>query len=81
MAEETKNVPMKISPLQLMQMARQLKKVQASQEAEQLDRLARTGLSDEQQAKLCSVMQDREELQRLLTSPEAQALMKKLGGN
>ncbi len=71
----------KITPLQLMQLARQLKKSRdTAQEAERLDELAQTGLSEEQQAKLHNVMQDKQELKRLLCSPEAQALMKKLSG-
>jgi hypothetical protein len=71
----------RITPVQLMQLARQLKKTQrAAQEAEKLDQLAQTGLSDAQQEQIHSVMQDKEELRRLLSSPEAQALMQKLGG-
>ncbi|MDR3313215.1 MAG: hypothetical protein LBS96_02015 [Oscillospiraceae bacterium] len=70
----------KITPAQLMQLARQLKKTQTTaQEAEKLDQLAQTGLSEEQQEKIHSVMQDKEELNRLLRSPAAQALLQKLG--
>ncbi|MDR2525401.1 MAG: hypothetical protein LBC83_04300 [Oscillospiraceae bacterium] len=71
----------KITPIQLMQMARELKRRQnAGEEAARLDALAQQGLTEEQQEQIHSVMQDKEALQKLLTSPKAQALMKKLGG-
>ncbi|MDR0531463.1 MAG: hypothetical protein LBG83_05300 [Oscillospiraceae bacterium] len=72
---------MKVTPAQLMQMARQLKgKNGAQEEARQLEQLAQSGLSEGQQAQLHSVMQDKAKLAQLLESPQARALMEKLGG-
>ena len=71
---------MAISKMQLMQMALQLKGQQNAQnEAQALEQLAGTGLSDEQQAQLRDVMKDKAKLQQLLSSPQAQELMRKLG--
>jgi hypothetical protein len=71
--------PGNISPLQLMQMARRLKTQQNAQaEADALEQLAQTGLSEAQQAQLHEMIQDKERLRQLLASPKAQALMQKL---
>ena len=70
-----------ISPAQLMRMAKQLQAGQnAQKEAAQLEQLAQQGISEEQQAQLHDLMQDKAKLQALLQSPRAQALMRKLGG-
>jgi len=69
-----------ISPAQLMQMARMMKAQQAGQESQQLEELAKTGLTEEQQAQLHGVMQDKAKLTELLSSPQARELMKKMGG-
>ena len=69
-----------ISPAQLMQMARMMKAKQSGQESQQLEELAKTGLSAEQQAQLHSVMQDKAKLTELMNSPQARELMKKMGG-
>lgn|GEM_PF-1269148 len=72
---------MAISKTQLLQLAQQLKNRQeASNETEALERLAETGLSEEQQTQLRDAMRDKAKLQQLMSSPKAQALMKKLGG-
>ena len=72
---------MAINKTQLLQMAQQLKNKQGAQgETEALERLAETGLSEEQQAQLRDVMRDKAKLQQLMSSPKAQALMKKFGG-
>ncbi|MDR2753804.1 MAG: hypothetical protein LBB50_05800 [Oscillospiraceae bacterium] len=69
-----------ISPAQLLALAKQLKQNQAAApEAQALEQLAQTGLNDAQQAQLHSVMQDKERLQALLNSPQAQALLQKIG--
>jgi hypothetical protein len=71
-----------ITPAQLLRMAKQLKAAQGAQlEAAQLEQLAQRGLDDTQQAQLHSVMQDKAKLEQLLQSPQAQALMRKLGGS
>ena len=73
--------PDKISPAQLMRMAKQLKAAQGAQrEAAQMERLAQTGLDEAQQAQLHDIMRDKAKLQQLLQSPQAQELMRKLGG-
>ena len=64
---------MAVTKIQLMRMAQQLKRQGTRQEAEQLQQLAETGLSEEQQEQLSAVMQDKEQLGRLLASPQAQA--------
>ena len=70
-----------ISSAQLMQMARMMKaQQQGPQQAEQLEELAKTGLTEEQRAQLHSVMQDKARLTQLLNSPQARELMKKMGG-
>ena len=72
---------MNITAAQLLRMAKQLKAAQgAQQEAAQLEQLAQQGLDEAQQAQLRSVMQDKAKLELLLQSPQAQALMRKLGG-
>ena len=72
---------MAISKTQLLQMAQQLKNRQsAPSEAEALERLAETGLSEEQQTQLRDMMRDKAKLQQLMNSPKEQALMKKFGG-
>ena len=72
---------MAISKTQLLQLAQQLKNRQeAASETEAIERLAETGLSEEQQTQLRDVMRDKAKLQQLMSSPKAQALMKKLGG-
>jgi len=68
------------TPAQLLQMARLMKSKQADPEAQQLERLARTGLSEEQRVQLHSVMQDKAKLAELLNSPQAKELMKIMGG-
>ena len=71
---------MAISKTQLLQMAQQLKNRQGAQsETEALERLAETGLSEDQQSQLRDVMRDKAKLQELVNSPKAQALMKRLG--
>jgi len=81
MDEQTANAAVSITPAQLMRMAKQLKAAQgAQQEASQLEQLARQGLDEAQQAQLRSVMQDKAKLEQLLQSPQAQALMRRLGG-
>ena len=70
-----------ISPIELMRLAKQLKAAQgAQQEAEQLERLAKTGLDGGQQEKLHSLMRDKAKLAELMRSPQALELIKKLGG-
>jgi len=70
-----------ITPAQLLRMAKQLKSNQGAQrEAAQLEELAQRGLDGDQQARLHSLMQDKAKLQALLQSPQAQELMRKLGG-
>lgn len=71
---------MAISKAQLLQMAQQLRNKQGGKnESEALERLAETGLSEEQQSKLREVMGDRAKMQELMDSPKAQALMKRFG--
>ena len=71
----------KITQAQLLGLARQLKRGQnTAQEADALEQLAQTGLSEGQQAQLHDLMQDKAKLARMLGSPQAQALMRKLGG-
>jgi len=71
----------KISQAQLLGLARQLKREQGTaQEADALEHLAETGLSEGQQAQLHDLMQDKAKLARMLGSPQAQALMRKLSG-
>jgi len=70
-----------VTPAQILRMAKQLKAAQGTAgEATQLEQLAQKGLSDEQQAQLHGLMQDKAKLQELLQSPQAQQLMRKLGG-
>jgi len=70
----------KISQAQLLGLARQLKAKQGTaQEADALEHLAETGLSEGQQAQLHDLMQDKAKLAQMLGSPQAQALMRKLG--
>lgn len=71
---------MPINKMQLLQMAKQLKRQGPQPETEALERLAEKGLSEEQQAQLRDMMQDKAKLQELMGSPKAQALMKRLGG-
>lgn len=71
----------KITPAQLLKLAKQLKHMQgADQEAGALEQLAQTGISEEQQAKMREVMQDKAKLAQLMQSPQAQALMRKMNG-
>ena len=71
----------KITPAQIMGLARQLKKTQSTgQEAQALEQLAETGLSEGQQAQLHELMQDKAKLAQMMASPQAQALMRKLSG-
>ena len=71
--------PAKITPAQLLGLARQLKQTQrTAQEAQALEHLAETGLSEGQQAQLHELMQDKAKLAQMLGSPQAQALMRKL---
>jgi len=73
---------MAISKLQLLQMAQQLRKQQGVQnEAQALEQLAQTGLSEEQQTQLHGMMRDKDKLRELMSSPQAQALMKMMNGN
>jgi hypothetical protein len=67
----------KISSAQLLQLARQMRS-QQMEGAQQMEQLAQTGLSDQQQVQLHSVMKDQAKLAQLLTSPQARALMEKL---
>jgi len=69
---------MAISKMQLLQMAQQLRKQGNKSETEALERLAETGLTQEQQTKLQEVMRDKAKMQELMSSPKAQALMKRL---
>ena len=69
----------KITQAQLLGLARQLKRGQnTAQEADALEQLAQTGLSEGQQAQLHDLMQDKAKLAQMLGSPQAQALMRKL---
>ena len=71
----------KITPAQLMGLARQLKQGRnADQEAQALEQLAEKGLSEGQQAQLRELMRDKAKLAQLVGSPQAQALMHKLSG-
>ena len=71
---------MSISKLQLLQMAQQLKNRQGTQgESQALEQLAQTGLSQQQQAQLQEIVRDKDRLQQIVSSPKAQALMKRLG--
>ena len=73
--------PANITPAQLMRMAKQLRSAQGAQlEAAQLEQLAQRGLGEAQQAQLRNVIQDKARLELLLQSPQARALMRKLGG-
>jgi len=70
-----------ISRAQILSMVKQLKaKQNTAQEADALENLAETGLSEGQQAQLHGLMQDKAKLAQMLQSPQAQALMRKLGG-
>jgi len=70
-----------ITAAQLMGLAKQLKQGQKTdQEAQALEKLAQKGLSEGQQAQLHDLMQDKAKMAQLLQSPQAQALMRKLGG-
>jgi len=72
---------MAISKTQLLQMAQQLRSKQGGQnETEALERLAESGLSEQQQSQLREVMRDKAKMQQLVNSPKAQALIKRLGG-
>ena len=72
--------PAKITRAQLLGLAMQLKRGQnTAQEADALEQLAQTGLSEGQQAQLHDLMQDKAKLAQMLGSPQAQALMRKLG--
>ena len=71
----------KITSAQLLGLARQLKaKQNTAQEAQALEHLAETGLSEDQQAQLHNLMQDKAKLAQMMGSPQAQALMRKLNG-
>ena len=72
--------PANITPAQLLELAKRLKNKQdTAQEAGALERLAETGLSGEQQTQLHELMQDKAKLAQLLQSPQARALMQRLG--
>ena len=76
MAEQEK----KLNPLQIMQLAQMLKKNKGGgEQAQALEQLAQTGLNEEQQAQLQDVMRDKDKMQQMLSSPQAQALMKMFG--
>ena len=71
----------KITSAQLLGLARQLKSKQnTAQEAQALEQLAETGLNEDQQAQLHGLMQDKAKLAQMMSSPQAQALMRKLNG-
>ena len=71
--------PAKITKTQLLTLARQLKTAQGTaQEAQALETLAQTGLSEGQQAQLHELMQDKAKLAQMMSSPQAQTLMRKL---
>jgi len=71
---------MSISKLQLLQMAQQLKNRQGTgEESQALEQLAQTGLSQQQQTQLKELISDKDRLQQIISSPKAQALMKRLG--
>jgi len=71
----------KITQAQLLGLARQLKHGQITgQEAQALEQLTQTGLSTAQQTQLHELMQDKTKLAQVMGSPQAQALMRKLGG-
>ncbi|MCL2445625.1 MAG: hypothetical protein FWD06_02520 [Oscillospiraceae bacterium] len=71
---------MSVNKRQLLQMAQQLKSRQGTQdESQALEKLAETGLSEQQQSQLRSLISDKDRLQQILSSPKAQALMKRLG--
>ena len=71
----------KITPAQLLGLAKQLKRGEnTAQEAQALEQLAETGLNEGQQAQLHELMQDKAKLAQMMSSPQAQALMRKLGG-
>ena len=71
--------PAKITQAQLLGLARQLKRGQSTaQEAQALEHLAETGLSEGQQAQLHALMRDKAKLAQMMGSPQAQALMRKL---
>jgi len=71
----------KITPAQLLGLAKQLKQGHnTAQEAQALEHLAQSGLSEGQQAQLHDLMQDKAKLAQMLQSPQAQSLMRKLNG-
>ncbi|MCL2494554.1 MAG: hypothetical protein FWE98_02710 [Oscillospiraceae bacterium] len=71
--------PAKITKTQLFTLARQLKTAQGTaQEAQALESLAQTGLNEGQQAQLRELMRDKAKLAQMMSSPKAQALMRKL---
>lgn len=71
---------MSINKKQLLQMAQQLKNRQGTRdESQALEKLAQTGLSQQQQAQLQELVRDKDRLQSILSSPKAQSLMKRLG--
>jgi hypothetical protein len=73
--------PANITQAQLLGLARQLKRGQnTGQEAQALEQLAETGLNEGQQAQLHELMRDKAKLAQMMGSPQAQALMRKLGG-
>jgi len=68
-----------ISKAQIFALVRQLKSTQSTvKEADALEQLAETGLSEGQQAQMRDLMQDKARLAQMLQSPQAQALMRKL---
>ena len=73
----------KVNPAQIMQMARMMrgKNIHMNKEEENaLNRLAQTGLSEEQQAQFNNVIKDKAKVEQLLSSPQAQELMKRFAG-
>ncbi|MCL2195924.1 MAG: hypothetical protein FWB76_08250 [Oscillospiraceae bacterium] len=71
---------MSINKKQLLQMAQQLKNRQGTQdESQALEKLAQTGLSQQQQSQLQELIRDKDRLQQIISSPKAQALIKRLG--
>jgi hypothetical protein len=70
---------MQINPAELMKMAKMLKTREESPEAQALENLAKTGVTQAQQAQLNAVLADKQKLSQLLDSPQARALMQKLG--
>ncbi|MDR1464368.1 MAG: hypothetical protein LBJ11_03590 [Oscillospiraceae bacterium] len=70
-----------LSAAQLMAYVQQLRGSQeTAEEANQLQELAQKGISESDQQRVREIMENKEALQKMLASPQAKALLKKLGG-